>query len=189
MSKSLGNIVQVREAVKRYSPDAIRLWVLSGHYRSPLLYDPENIEAQERAIRRLRGAVEAGSPAGQGALDPAPFKERFVNAMDDDLNSPQAVAAIFDLASAIYKARDSGANFAAAQSVLRELTGALGISLESRQAAAGSLSDAEIEGLVQQRTELRKARRFADADAVRKKLEAAGVAIADSAQGTTWTRG
>jgi cysteinyl-tRNA synthetase len=189
MSKSLGNIVQVREAVKHYSPDAIRLWVLSGHYRSPLLYDTENIEAQERSLRRLRGAVELESPVGEGALEASPFRQRFINAMDDDLNTPQARAAIFDIASAIYKAADDeGRDVTQAQSVLRELTGALGISLAARKTADGGLSDADIEGLVKQRSEFRKARRFADADAIRKKLESSGVAISDSAQGTTWQR-
>ncbi len=188
MSKSLGNIIQVREAVKRHSPDAVRLWVLSGHYRSPLLYDTESIEAKESALRRLRGAVEFESASGDGGLDAAPFKERFIAAMDDDLNSPQAVAAVFDLAGAIYKARDSGASVRAAQDTLRELTGALGIGLEARRTGGGGLSDADIDGLIKQRADFRKQRRFADADGVRKKLEAAGISIADSAQGTTWTR-
>ncbi len=188
MSKSLGNIIQVREAAKHHSPDAIRLWVLSGHYRTPLLYDTDGIAEKESAVRRLRGAAEAESPAGDGTLDAAPFRQRFVNAMDDDMNSPQAVASIFDLASAIYRARDSGANFSQAQEMLRELTGALGISLAGRTAKSSSLSDAEIEGLIKQRAEFRKARRFADADAVRKRLEASGVAIADGPQGTTWQR-
>jgi cysteinyl-tRNA synthetase len=187
MSKSLGNIIQVREAVKKHSADAIRLWVLSGHYRSPLLYDTENIEAKEGALRRLRGAVEAESPAGEGALDAAPFKQRFLNAMDDDLNSPQAVAAMFELASAIYRARDAGANFASAQGVLRELAGAVGISLAARK-LAGGMPDAEVDGLVKLRTEHRKSKRFAEADQVRKQLEAAGIAIMDGPQGTTWTR-
>ncbi len=188
MSKSLGNIVQVREAVKRHSPEAVRLWVLSGQYRSPLLYDPENIEAQERALRRLRGAVEFQSPAGEGALDGAPFKRRFIDAMDDDLNTPQGVAAVFDLASAIYKGRDSGANVQAAQGTLRELTGALGVSLEARRLASGAISDAAVEGLIKQRTDFRTQKRFADADGVRKKLEEAGIAIKDGPSGTAWSR-
>ena len=188
MSKSLGNIVQVREAVKRHSPEAVRLWVLSGQYRSPLLYDPENIESQERALRRLRGAVEFQSPAGDGAVDGAPFKQRFIDAMDDDLNTPQGVAAVFDLASAIYKGRDSGANVHAAQGVLRELTGALGVSLEARRVATGAISDAEVEGLIKQRTDFRKQKRFADADGVRKKLEEAGIVIKDGPTGTAWSR-
>ncbi len=188
MSKSLGNIVQLREALKHHSADSIRLWVLSGQYRSPLLYDPEYIEAQERALRRLRGAAETESSASGETLDAAPYKQRYINAMDDDLNSPQALAAMFDLASAIYRTRDAGGSTAMAQATLRELAAVTGISLAARKTVAGGLSDADIEGLVQARSQARKARDFAGADALRKKLEAAGVAISDSAQGTTWTR-
>lgn len=188
MSKSLGNIVQVREAVKRHSPEAVRLWVLSGQYRSPLLYDPESIEAQERALRRLRGAVEFQSPAGESAVDGAPYKQRFIDAMDDDLNTPQGIAAVFDLASAIYKGRDSGANVQAAQGTLREITGALGLSLDTRRVAIGAISDAEVDGMVRQRTDFRTQKRFSDADGVRKRLEEAGIVIKDGASGTTWTR-
>lgn len=188
MSKSLGNIVQVREAIKRHSPEAVRLWVLSGQYRSPLLYDPESIEAQERALRRLRGAVEFQSPAGESAVDGAPYKQRFIDAMDDDLNTPQGIAAVFDLASAIYKGRDSGANVQAAQGTLREITGALGLSLDTRRVAIGAISDAEVDGMVRQRTDFRTQKRFADADGVRKQLEEAGIVIKDGPTGTTWTR-
>lgn len=188
MSKSLGNIVQLREALKRHTPDSIRMWVLSGQYRTPLLYDPENIEAQERALRRLKGAAETDSATAGQELDGAPFKQRFINAMDDDLNTPQAMAALFDLTSAIYKARDTGGSVGAAQSTLRELAGAMGVSLAGRKAASGALSDSDVEALIQQRTLARKERRFADADALRKQLEAGGVAISDSGQTTSWSR-
>ena len=189
MSKSIGNIIFVGDALERYSPDALRLWMLSSHYRAPLKYEEHAIEEKERAVRRLRSAIEAKSDRSSGPLDPAPYVDRFVEVMDDDLNTPRAVAVLFDLGRDIFRARDSGKSVDAAQSKLKELSGILGLTLEDApKRADGQLSDEEVERLVQVRTELRKARRYADADAARAELEANGIALADGPDGTTWTR-
>jgi len=188
MSKSIGNLVNVRDALERYSADAIRLWMLSSHYRSPLLYDEESIEAQERAARRLRIAVAADSPDAQATLDPAPFEADFVQAMDDDLNAPQALAGLFDLARDINRNRDAGASVAGAQSMLRKLAGVLGLTLAEPEAKPGALSEEEIDALIQKRAALRAERRFEEADAVRAELAARGVSLADSPEGTSWSR-
>ena len=121
-------------------------------------------------------AIEAKSPASPDELDPAPYGERFVRVMDDDLNTAQAVAVLFDLGRDIFRARDSGTGIEAAQTKLKELTGVLGLTLEdAADAVDGRLSDEEVERLVAIRTELRKARRYADADAARAELEANGI--------------
>ena len=189
MSKSIGNIIFVGDALERFSPDALRLWMLSSHYRAPLRYEEHAIDEKERAVRRLRSAIEAKSPASPDELDPAPYCERFVRVMDDDLNTAQAVAVLFDLGRDIFRARDSGTGIETAQSKLKELTGVLGLALEDTpDAVDGQLSDEEVERLVAIRSELRKARRYADADAARVELEANGIAVADGPDGTTWVR-
>ncbi len=189
MSKSIGNIIFVGDALERYSPDALRLWMLSSHYRAPLKYEEHAIEEKERAVRRLRSAVEANSDGSSGSLDPAPYVARFVEVMDDDLNTPRAVAVLFDFGRDIFRARDSGKNIEAAQSKLRELAGILGLTLEDApKKADGQLTDEEVERLVGIRTELRNARRYADADAARAELEAKGITLADGPDGTTWVR-
>ena len=189
MSKSIGNIIFVGDALERYSPDALRLWMLSSHYRAPLKYEEHAIEEKERAVRRLRSAVDANSDGSSGLLDPAPYVERFVEVMDDDLNTPRAVAVLFDLGRDIFRARDSDKSIDAAQAKLRELAGILGLTLEDApKKADGQLSDEEVERLVGVRTELRKARRYADADAARAELEAKGITLADGPDGTTWAR-
>ena len=100
MSKSLGNFVPVREAVQRWGADAIRLFVLTSHYRSPLTYSEEALDAAKRGAERLRTSLSSAPQAGAApaGLDASPFRERFIEAMDHDLNTPQAVAALFDLA-------------------------------------------------------------------------------------------
>ncbi|MBM3956628.1 MAG: class I tRNA ligase family protein, partial [Gemmatimonadetes bacterium] len=188
MSKSLGNLVNVRDALEEHSPDAIRLWMLSSHYRNPLLYDEEAITAQERAARRLRTAVCADSPAGPAKLDPAPFEADFIHAMDDDLNTPAALAGLFDLARDINRSRDAGLSVADAQATLRRLAGVLGLTLAEPLPKAGALSEDEIDALILERAALRARKRFDEADAIRARLAAQGVLLRDSPEGTTWSR-
>jgi cysteinyl-tRNA synthetase len=94
MSKSLGNAFNVNSALDEFSSDAIRLWILQSHYRSNPLLDKKLIGSAERSMRRIRNAVEVETVESEKMLDPTPFKRRFTEAMDDDLNSPQALAAI-----------------------------------------------------------------------------------------------
>jgi cysteinyl-tRNA synthetase len=190
MSKSLGNAFNVNTALEEFSSDAIRLWILQSHYRSNPLLDKELIVAAERSMRRIRQAVEIESPGtgeSEESVDFRPFEKRFVEAMDDDLNSPKAVAAIFDLVRETFRGRDAGIDVSGAVEAIRDLTGVLGLTLEAPSDRSG-LSDADIEALVQQRKEARDDKRWGDADAVRYQLAEAGISIADSADGTTWSR-
>jgi cysteinyl-tRNA synthetase len=109
--------------------------------------------------------------------------------MDDDLNTPQALASIFDLCRKINAGRDRGINVSGAIESVRELTGVLGFTLEAPPQQADGLSDEAIEALVEQRKEARAEKRWADADAVRDQLDAAGITIADAGDETTWSRG
>ncbi len=140
MSKSLGNVVTIAEALDRFSPDALRLFLLGSHYRSPLVYSHRNVTAQERAAERLRTAAHGGGASGGASLDPARHRDRFIEAMDDDLNTPRALAALFDLARDINRTIEAGGRVSDAQAALRDLCDVLGLTLE--EPAAQSADDA-----------------------------------------------
>ena len=196
MSKSLGNLVTIRDALARYSSDAIRLSVLNAHYRGPGYYSDEALAGAERAAARLRQAAfarpVAAPPGGASGerLDPSAHRERFIAAMDDDLNTPQALAVLFDLAHDVNRDAEAGRDVAGAQATLLELgREVLGLTFEERGAGIDDELAARVEALVERRGELRAAKRFADADAVRDEIAALGVTLTDSAEGTTWKLG
>lgn len=190
MSKSLGNIISLPEALALYEPQALRLFFLSSHYRAPLFYSEDNVRAQERALRRLRQATRAESSENGGeALDAADCRERFIAAMDDDANTPRALAALFDLAREINRARDAGASVTAAQDELANLAAALGIDLRADESDANQTAVSAapfIELLTSVRADLRAARQFALADRIRDDLANLGVTLADGPDGTEW---
>lgn len=187
MSKSIGNIVTVGEALSSYSPDALRLFFLSSHYRAPLLYTEANVAGQERALERLKNAVRPASAASVGStIDVSPAKAQFVEAMDDDFNTPRALAAMFDLAREINRGKDEGADVLGAQDTLRELSGVLGISLDGTAETSGA--GPFVQMLVNVRTELRAARQFDIADSIRDRLSELGVTIEDTPEGTEWRK-
>ena len=106
MSKSLGNLVTIKEVLASHTADALRMFVLTSQYRSPLTYSEEALEAAEKGVDRLREALRpATADAGTALLEAGPYRQRFNDAMDDDLNSAQAIAALFDLAREINRAR------------------------------------------------------------------------------------
>jgi len=188
MSKSLGNLITVKEALERYSPDAIRLFILGSHYRSPLTYSEETFEAAETGMERLRQATKVGGEAGAKAvLDGQPFERRFVDSMDDDFNTAQAIAVLFDLAREINRAREEKHDVTGAQHTLAELAGVLGFTLEEPSKPP---LDAEpfIELLVSTRLDLRQAKEWELADKIRNRLAELGIALEDTPKGTVWKR-
>ena len=191
MSKSQGNIISIREALANYSGEALRLFILSSHYRSPLVYNDGAVEAQERALDRLRNALalESNADTGGPVVDATPYRERFVEAMDDDLNTPRALAALFDLARSINRGHEEGAGISAAQSELRELAGILGLSLDAPDRGEGADAGRYVELLIEVRSALREARQYALADRIRDGLAELGVTLEDKPQGTTWRAG
>jgi len=186
MSKSTGNLVTIREVVERHGSDAFRVFVLMSHYRSPLSWSEEGLASAGRATQRLVRAVSGPEndsvTEGESGLEAQPFREQFEAAMDDDFNTSQAIAVLFDLAREINKA--SG-RVSEAQATLLELAGLLGLTLtgdEPDSSEAGPF----IELLIETRAALRKERQFVLADQVRDRLIEMGVALEDTANGTEW---
>ena len=195
MSKSLGNLITIKEALERYSADAIRIFVLSSHYRSPLTYAEAALAAAEGGVERLVRAVSRDEPAGSSGpvLDADPYRQRFVAAMDDDFNTPQALAALFDLARAINQAGDSGLGFGKAKSVLLELArNVLGLKLETLEFSreASPEIEARVNRLVEERNRLRVVRQWQKADEIRAKLAELGAVLEDTPEGVkiVWKR-
>jgi cysteinyl-tRNA synthetase len=188
MSKSLGNIITIRQGLDKYGADGLRLFVLTSHYRAPLSYSEEALESGKRAAERLR--LAAMLPGGEGApsdIEVESYRQRFIEAMDDDLNTPAGLAALFDLTREINRARDEGRGVDEAQATLRELAGVLGLTLREPEAAMGAAPFIEL--LVSLRNELRGAKQFELADRVRSGLSELGITLEDAAEGTRWRRG
>jgi cysteinyl-tRNA synthetase len=185
MSKSLGNLVTIKEALARNSADAIRLFIISSYYRMPLKYSTEALDAAETGIERMRQALMADGKPGGAVLEAAQFKSRFIEYIDDDFNAPQAVAALFDLVREINRGNEKGLDVRSAQNTLKELAGVIGFTLqETRKLSAEE--EKEIEALISKRQEYRKAKEWKLADEVRDRLLKMGVAIEDTAKGTVW---
>jgi cysteinyl-tRNA synthetase len=194
MSKSLGNTLNIREIVKRHDPEALRLWLLGTHYRHPVEYAEERLHESARALDRLRRLV-AGVPDDGGVLpdDPAmrPYVERFYEAMDDDFNTPGAVAVLFDLSRELQRVPDAERTspaFATGVATLRTLARALGL-LERAVTSAGPSAETEarITALVSERDEARRARNWKRSDELRGELASLGVTVEDTPSGSRWT--
>jgi cysteinyl-tRNA synthetase len=188
MSKSLGNIITIREGIEKYGTDGLRMFVLFSHYRSPLTYSEEALGSAKQAAERLRLAATLAGGNGPPADVPVEaYRERFVEAMDDDLNTSRALAALFDLARDVNRARDEGRAVEEAQETLRELAGVLGLTLQEPQAAMGAAPFIDL--LVRLRNDLRAAKQFEQADRVRAGLAELGITLEDVPDGTRWRRG
>jgi len=187
MSKSLGNFVTIREAIETYGADALRLFVLSSQYRSPLTYSDEGMEAMKKGAERLAAAASVentGTAASQ--LDLGSYRRRLEEGLEDDLNSAPGVAALFDLARDINRARDEGCDIAAAQQALRDLAAVLGLGLKPPETGEDLAAKPFVELLLEVRRDLRAAKQYQLADQIRGRLTDLGITIEDGPQGTTW---
>ena len=187
MSKSLGNAFNVNAALEEYSSDAIRLWILQSHYRTNPLLDKKLIATAERSMRRIRQTVDIESNDSGHPVDFRSYERRFIEAMDDDLNTPKALAAVFDLCREINRGRDNKVDVSGAVETVRRLTGVLGLRLEVPPKKA-ALNDQEVEALVQARKDARADKRWDEADTLRDQLTAAGISISDTGGDTVWSR-
>ncbi len=195
MSKSLGNFFTVREILERYRAEEVRYFILTSQYRSPLNYSDEQLDNARAALTRFYTALR-GLPIVEAAGGDL-FVSRFNEAMDDDFNTPEALAVLFDMVREINKLRTEDESRAAALAAeLRRLSGLLGILqddpeqfLRGESADEDGLSDAAIDNLIQQRLTARAEKNWAEADRVRDALQEAGIVLEDGAQGTTWRRG
>lgn len=203
MSKSLNNFFTVREAAGAYGYDAIRMFMLMSHYRSPLNYSGEILEQAKNALERLSTAkanleffkakgIDGSMTEGEAAFAAAlgKYRERFCQAMDDDLNTADAVAVIFELVREVNGAVSPASNptkalAEACDGIFSELSEVLGLPL----AQTAQEGDREIEALIAQRQEARKAKNWSEADRIRDELKARGIILEDTPQGVKWKRG
>jgi cysteinyl-tRNA synthetase len=193
MSKSLGNFFTVREILARYQPEVVRFFILRAHYRSPLNYSDQHLEDAKRALDRLYTALR-GNEAGEAAaaIDwQEPNARRFREAMNDDFNTSDAIAVLFDLANEVNKTASSRET-----ALMRALGGVLGLLQQNSQqyfqdaglAGDPAFTPERIEQLIQQRLIARANKNYSEADSIRRELLEAGIMLEDGPQGTTWRR-
>lgn len=199
MSKSLGNIISIKEFLSKRSADVMRMLVLNGTYRAPLTFNDDTLDAAEKNVERLKSALRPASPSAKGlpadavtalAATSESAKTNFGEAMDNDFNTAGAIAALFELVKAINTARDNGATddqLKSIQSTFHELATVLGLKLEAKQASSDA--DKFVELLMEVRGEVRKQKLWALSDQIRDKLKELGVTIEDSKDGATWRWG
>ena len=191
MSKSIGNVLLVHDLIKEFPGEVLRLALLSAHYRQPLDWSGESLGSARRMLDRLYGAVRS-IDVSDAARAAAEAPQSLVDALEDDLNSPKAMAEFFALARELNKTGDAAdkQRLAATMYAAGDLMGLLQSDPEEWFAgdADGQISAEDIEALIEKRKQAKANRDFAAADAVRDELKAAGVSIADGRDGTTWRR-
>ncbi len=201
MSKSLGNFFTIRDVLQVYEAEVVRYLLLASHYRSPINYSDEALDNARHALERLylalQGVEVAGGDQSGSNTDAAEAKERFSAAMNDDFNTPEALAVMFDLARRLNTAKAAGESVLASilGSVLYELGGWLGIlqrnpteALQSKHSAGSGLGAEEIEVLVAARTAAKNSGDYPEADRIREQLSENGIVLEDSREGTRWRR-
>jgi cysteinyl-tRNA synthetase len=187
MSKSLGNFFTIRDVLKSFDAETVRFFVVRSHYRSPLQYSDAHLNDARAALKRLYTALASVPPASVSINWAAPEAARFKAAMDEDFGTPEAVAVLFDLASEVNRSQS-----AELAGLLKALGGVLGLLQADPQQflqAGVSLDEATIQARIEARAAAKKAKDFAQADAIRQELAAQGIVLKDGAGGTTWERG
>jgi cysteinyl-tRNA synthetase len=202
MSKSLGNFFTVRDVLPRLRPEVLRAFLLASHYRAPVNYADENLRQADASLQRLYLALRDVEPAP--AFTPGDASRDFAAAMDDDFNTPGAIAALQSAARSLNVAKSSGDHdtaraLAAELRALGAHIGLLGRAPEEwlatrsglavgEEEASGGLDAAAIDAKIAARLEARRQRNFAESDRIRDELAAGGILLEDGPGGTTWRR-
>ena len=191
MSKSLGNFFTVRDVLKQYDAESVRFFLLNGHYRSQLNYSDDNLKQAKSALERLYTSLRDVTPNSNVELSKFDATAKFVEAMDDDFNTPEALSVLFELAKELNKETDE-TRAADIAGVLVNLGSVLGI-LQSNpdtylQGGQGEDEVAIIEGLIAKRNQARAEKDWAAADEARDALTAMSIVLEDGADGTTWRK-
>ena len=195
MSKSLGNFFTVREIAEKYPLQVIRFFMLSAHYRSPLNFSADLVEAAKNslervltAVDRLKGIKGVDGDADQAVSDAvAAYVKKYEDAMDDDLNTADAISVIFELvkyANVNVTEESTRASVELVLSTIEKLCDILGIITEKKK----EILDSDIEALIQERQDARKAKNFARADEIRDQLSDMGIILEDTREGVKWKR-
>jgi cysteinyl-tRNA synthetase len=193
MSKSLGNTLTIRDLLTRHDPAALRLFLLGTHYRSPLEWSEERVEDSARSLERLWRPIDdaekhaASETVGTAKDVPLPpelqaFRQRFTDAMDDDFNTPEALAALHGFSQALRADEVTVPQLVRGAQELKTLAGALGL----RGPHRAGLDEAQITRLIEERTEARRQRDFRRADEIRGEIERLGAILEDKPTGTVW---
>ncbi|MGC0155175.1 cysteine--tRNA ligase [Chromobacterium vaccinii] len=190
MSKSLGNFFTIRDVLKHFDGEAVRMLMVRAHYRSPINYSEELLQDAKHALTRLYTALRGLElPAFAGIDWTLPHAARFKAAMDDDFGTPEAMAVLFELAGEVNKSRDPQQG-----RLLKDLAGVLGFLTRDPEAflqggaGEGELSAEQVEALIQARKDARAAKNWAESDRIRDELTAKGIVLEDGAGGTIWRR-
>ncbi|BBN59411.1 cysteine--tRNA ligase [Hydrogenovibrio marinus] len=190
MSKSLGNFFTIREVLKLYHPEVIRYFLLASHYRSPVNYSEDNLEVAKSSVSRLYSALESFTPEQLTAAEEGTnYEVEFNDAMNDDFNTPQAMAVLFELAKEVNKTKSETLG-----GLLKKLANQIGLLEQDAtvffksQPSQSDLTDDAIQSLIDERAEARKNKDFARSDQIRDELLAQGIELLDSPQGTTWRK-
>jgi len=186
MSKSLGNFFTIRTVLGQYDAEVVRFFILRAHYRSPLNYSDKHLDDAKAALTRLYNALRDVETTSDAIDWSHPEAVRFKAAMDDDFNTPEAIAVLFDLANEVNTNKATEA-----ANLLKNLAGVIGLLAQDTDAfmqgeAADSVLD--IDGLIKARIDAKAAKNYAEADRIRQELADAGIALEDTPQGTTWRK-
>ena len=191
MAKSLGNFVTIQDAVGRYSADILKIFYLQAHYSSSVDFSDQRMEEAKKAYERIQIFVNRIGPKKKSKATEEllkQFRDKFIEAMDDDFNMPKGLAVLFDIISVSNKVLDAEADPIAKLAGIGGLVGEILdiFSISSKPAETTEISAKDIKKLIKIRTEFKQQKKYQDADDIRKKLEKRGIILEDTKDGTTW---